>query len=176
VPGIVIVQHMPEQFTLGLRAAAGPAVGQIRRASEASDGDRVIPGRALIAPGGKHLQLQAQRRAVLRGGEGRAAWSAATGPVGGRAVPHRWRTTPAAMPLGIIMTGMGDDGARGLLEMRKAGAITIAQDEASCVVFGMPKEAIKLGAAQQVVPLDDLADLVAGRRRARSGAAAAVAE
>ncbi len=112
----------------------------------------MLPGRALIAPGGRHLLIQ-------RTG---ATYSVAVkdGPLVSRHRPSvdvMFRSAAQAAganALGILMTGMGDDGANGLLEMRRAGAQTIAQDEESCVVFGMPKEAIERGAAAKVVPLD----------------------
>jgi two-component system chemotaxis response regulator CheB len=152
-PGIVIVQHMPEKFT-ALFAQRLDGLCQIE-VKEAQNGDRVRIGRALIAPGGRHMQL-------LRNGafyEVRVA----DGPPVNRHKPSvdvLFRSVArfaGANALGIIMTGMGDDGARGLREMFDAGAATVAQDEKSCVVFGMPKEAIKLGAAGRVVALDGMA-------------------
>lgn len=113
-----------------------------------------MPGRVLIAPGGRHMQLKrsgAQYHVEVR-----------DGPVVNRHRPSvdvLFRSVAEAAgqnALGIIMTGMGDDGARGLLQMRQAGAQTVAEDEASCVVFGMPKEAIRLGAAAEVMPLDHI--------------------
>jgi len=152
-PGIVIVQHMPEAFT-GAFARRLDASSEIE-VKEAADADRVLPGRALIAPGGRHMKL-------IRSGA-QYCVEVMDGPPVNRHRPsvdvlfrsvarHAGRNA-----LGIIMTGMGGDGARGLLEMRNAGARTVAQDEASCVIFGMPKEAIKVGAAQQIVPLDAIA-------------------
>lgn len=148
-PGIVIVQHMPEIFT----AAFALRLGQICRieVKEAADGDRVITGRALIAPGNRHMIL-------VRSG----AHYAVKVTDGALVSRHRpsvdvlFRSVAqAAGPnaVGVIMTGMGDDGAEGLLEMKRAGAATLAQDEATCVVFGMPKEAIDRGAVDEVVPL-----------------------
>jgi two-component system chemotaxis response regulator CheB len=152
-PGIVIVQHMPEKFT----AAFAQRLDSIAEISvqEACDGDRVAPGRVLIAPGGKHMLLK--RSGAYYHVEVK------DGPLVNRHRPSvdvLFRSVAhcaGSNALGVILTGMGDDGARGLKEMRDAGASTLAQDEASCVVFGMPKEAIKLGAAQQVIPLDDVA-------------------
>lgn len=152
-PGIVVVQHMPEKFT----AAFAERLDQICRieVKEAQEGDRVIPGRALIAPGGRHMLLKrsgAQYHVEVR-----------DGPLVNRhrpSVDALFRTVAKCAgknALGIIMTGMGDDGARGLLEMHEAGARTVAQDEASCVVFGMPKEAIKLGGVDKVVSLSLIA-------------------
>ena len=148
--GIVIVQHMPTVFT-AMFAERLNSLCQIE-VLEAKNGDRVLPGRALVAPGGKHM--------MLRRNGAQYAVSVTDGPVVNRHKPSvdvLFRSVAqcaGANALGIIMTGMGDDGARGLLEMHDAGARTIAQDEASCVVFGMPKEAIKLGAADLTMPLD----------------------
>jgi len=152
-PGIAIVQHMPERFTAMYASRLdGICAMNVR---EAKTGDRIERGVALIAPGGKHMQVRKQ------GGQYYA--EVISGPPVNRhcpAVDVLFKTMAdcaGADALGIIMTGMGDDGARGLLAMHQAGARTLAQDEASCVVFGMPKEAIKLGAADSVVPLDRVA-------------------
>jgi two-component system chemotaxis response regulator CheB len=151
--GIVIVQHMPEKFT----AAWANRLNGICdvEVKEAEDGDTVLRGRALIAPGNKHMLLQ-------RSGA-KYYVQVKDGPLVSRHRPSvdvLFRSaahSAGSNAAGIIMTGMGDDGAHGLLEMRNAGAFTVAQDEASCVVFGMPKEAIKLGAAERVLPLGSLA-------------------
>ena len=151
-PAVVIVQHMPPTFT----AAFAKRLDGLCRITvkEAQNNDRVVPGCALIAPGGRHLLIQrsgAQYFVEVR-----------EGPPVSRHCPSvdvLFRSAAkAAGPnaLGIIMTGMGDDGARGLKEMRNAGAHTIAQDEQSCVVFGMPKEAIRMEAVERVMPLDEL--------------------
>lgn len=148
-PGLVIVQHMPELFT----KAFAQRLNQTCRieVKEAEQGDRVREGRALIAPGNRHTLL-------VRNGAHYAV-EVTDGPLISRHRPSvdvLFRSTAkAAGPnaVGVILTGMGDDGAEGLLEMKKAGAATIAQDEATCVVFGMPKEAITRGAADEVVPL-----------------------
>jgi len=149
-PGIVIVQHMPERFT-AMFAERLNAVCEIE-VREARHGDRVIPGLALIAPGGKHMMLGrsgAQYRVEV-----------VDGPLINRHRPsvdvlfRSCAKFAGKNAVGIIMTGMGDDGARGLKEMHDAGAPTIAEDESTCVVFGMPKEAIRLGAVDSVVPLD----------------------
>ncbi len=152
-PGIVIVQHMPEKFTaLFADRLNGLCEIEVR---EAKQGDRVLPGRALIAPGGKHMELT-RSGAIYQ-------VNVFDGPPVNRHKPSvdvLFRSVAQVAgrnALGIIMTGMGDDGARGLLEMSQKGADTLAQDEASCVVFGMPREAIKLGAAKRVVPLDQIA-------------------
>ncbi|MGY2053235.1 protein-glutamate methylesterase/protein-glutamine glutaminase [Methylobacterium sp. JK268] len=152
-PGIVIVQHMPEHFTAAFaRRLDGLCAIAVK---EAEDGDEVCPGRALIAPGGRHLLVQrvgSQYRVAVK-----------DGPLVSRHRPSvdvMFRSAAQAAganALGILMTGMGDDGANGLLEMRRAGAQTLAQDERSCVVFGMPKEAIARGAAMRVVGLDQIA-------------------
>ena len=151
-PGMVIVQHMPEKFT----AAFAERLDRLCQIDvrEAQDNDRVVQGRALIAPGGKHMLLKrsgAQYLVEVRDGP----------PVNRHrpSVDVLFRSVAkvaGSNALGIIMTGMVDDGARGLKEMRDAGAGTIAQDEASCVVFGMPKEAIKLGGAMRTLSLDEI--------------------
>jgi two-component system chemotaxis response regulator CheB len=152
-PGVVIVQHMPEHFTAQF---AQRLDGLCRiHVKEAAPGDSVLRGQALIAPGGRHL--------LLKRSGARYFVDVKDGPLVARHRPSvdvLFRSTARyAGPngVGVIMTGMGDDGARGLLEMKAAGARTIAQDEASCVVFGMPNEAIKLGAVDDVVPLDAIA-------------------
>jgi len=156
-PGIVIVQHMPEKFT-ALFAARLNQICEIEVA-EARNGDRVLPGRALIAPGGRHLQIR-------RSGAQYFA-EVSDGPLVNRHRPSvdvLFRSTAKCAgknSMGIIMTGMGADGARGLKEMHDVGATTYAQDEASCVVFGMPKEAIKLGAVKETVALQNIASLIA---------------
>ncbi len=148
--GIIIVQHMPEKFT-AMFAERLNSLCEIE-VREGKTGDRVIPGRALIAPGGKHMMLKRSGAQYLV--------EVVDGPLVNRHKPSvdvLFRSVAkfaGANALGIIMTGMGDDGARGLKEMHEAGAKTIAQDEASCVVFGMPKEAIKLGGVDQTLPLD----------------------
>ncbi|MTJ81845.1 MAG: chemotaxis response regulator protein-glutamate methylesterase [Telmatospirillum sp.] len=148
-PGIVIVQHMPETFT----AAFARRLDSLCEMSvkEAQDGDTVLRGHVLIAPGNRHTLLQ-------RSGA-RYYVTVKDGPLVSRHRPSvdvLFRSAAhcaGANAVGIIMTGMGDDGANGLLEMRRSGAYTVAQDEESCVVFGMPKEAIARGAAEKVVGL-----------------------
>jgi two-component system chemotaxis response regulator CheB len=151
-PGMVIVQHMPEHFT---RAFAHRLDGLCRvSVKEAENDDTVIRGRALIAPGNKHT--------LLKRSGARYYVEVKDGPLVCRHRPSvdvlfRSASRYAGKnAIGVIMTGMGDDGARGLLEMKEAGAHTIAQDEASCVVFGMPKEAIKLKAVDSVVALKNI--------------------
>ena len=158
-PGIVIVQHMPEKFT-ALFASRLNGLCQIE-VREAKNNDRVIPGLALIAPGGKHMLLK--RSGAYYHVE------VVDGPLVNRHRPSvdvLFRSVAkfaGKNATGIIMTGMGDDGARGLKEMLDAGAPTVAQDEATCVVFGMPKEAIKLGAAKKIVPLHEMHGAILGR-------------
>jgi two-component system chemotaxis response regulator CheB len=152
-PGIVIVQHMPEKFT-GMFAARLDSICQLE-VREAQNGDRVMPGRAMIAPGGRHMMLRRSGAQYIV--------EVADGPLVNRHKPSvdvLFRSVAQVAgrnALGIIMTGMGDDGARGLNEMHQAGARTIAQDEASCVVYGMPKEAVRLGGVDKSVPLDLIA-------------------
>lgn len=155
-PGIVVVQHMPEKFTEAFAHRLDRlSLCEVR---EAKNGDRVRSGRVLIAPGGRHLQLKRSgAQYYVR---------VMDGPPVNRHKPSvdvLFRSVAKVAGKnanGIIMTGMGDDGARGLLEMRQAGAITAAQDEASCVVFGMPKEAIANGAAMHVLPLGDMRNFI----------------
>lgn len=155
--GLVIVQHMPEKFT-GMFAERLNSICQIE-VREAKNGDRVMPGRALIAPGGRHM--------MLRRSGAQYVVEVQDGPLVNRHKPSvdvLFRSVAkfaGANAMGIIMTGMGDDGARGLKEMRDAGAHTIAEDESSCVVFGMPREAIRLGAASQVMPLSRIPAAIA---------------
>jgi two-component system chemotaxis response regulator CheB len=155
-PGVVIVQHMPEKFT-GAFAARLNTICEIE-VLEAKHGDRVIPGRALIAPGGRHMQIRRSGAQYLA--------EVVDGPPVNRHRPSvdvLFRSVAKAAgrnALGVIMTGMGDDGARGLREMHDSGAATIAQDEATCVVYGMPKEAVKLGAADRSLPLTEIAGTI----------------
>ncbi|MGC4060436.1 MAG: chemotaxis response regulator protein-glutamate methylesterase [Aquabacterium sp.] len=149
-PGIVIVQHMPEAFTAAFAQRLN-TVCEIE-VREAKNGDRVHTGLALIAPGGKHLVLE------RNGAQYRVA--VVDGPPVSRHRPSvdvLFRSVARAAgrnALGVIMTGMGDDGARGLKEMRDAGARTLGQDEDSCVVYGMPKEAMRMGGVERELPLD----------------------
>ncbi|GLI39765.1 chemotaxis response regulator protein-glutamate methylesterase [Geobacter hydrogenophilus] len=152
-PPIVIVQHMPEGFT---RAFAQRLDGICRiTVKEAADNDTVLRGRALIAPGNRHT--------LLKRSGARYYVEIKDGPLVSRHRPSvdvLFRSAAryaGKNAVGVIMTGMGDDGASGMKEMRDAGAVTIAQDEATCVVFGMPNEAIKRGGADRVIPLDAIA-------------------
>lgn len=157
-PGIVIVQHMPEKFT-AMFAERLDGLCQIE-VREARNGDRVLPGLALIAPGGRHMMLKRNGAQYVV--------DVADGPLINRHKPSvdvLFRSVAkfaGANALGIIMTGMGDDGARGMKEMHDAGAKTIAQDESSCVVFGMPKEAIKLGGVDQIMALQQIPGAIVG--------------
>jgi two-component system chemotaxis response regulator CheB len=152
-PGIVIVQHMPEKFTAAF-AARLDGLCEIT-VKEAENNDRVVQGRALIAPGGRHV--------VVKRSGAQYFVEVVDGPLVNRHRPSvdvMFRSVAKAAgvnALGVIMTGMGDDGAAGLLEMRTAGARTVAQDEASCVVFGMPKEAIKRGGVEKTLALSAVA-------------------
>jgi two-component system chemotaxis response regulator CheB len=150
--GIVIVQHMPEKFT----AMFAERLNNLCKIEvrEAKDGDRVIPGRALIAPGGMHMMLKRSGAQYYV--------AVADGPVVNRHKPSvdvLFRSVAQIAgrnALGVIMTGMGDDGARGMKEMHDAGAQTVAEDESTCVVFGMPKVAIDMGGVDRIVPLDKI--------------------
>lgn len=155
-PGIVVVQHMPEQFTSAF-AQRLDKLCQVR-VKEAESGDRVIPGQVLIAQGGRHMMLRlsgAQYRVEVK-----------DGPLVSRHRPsvdvlfRSAANAAGANATGIIMTGMGDDGARGLKEMHDAGAYTIGQSEHSCVVYGMPKEAMKLGAVDRELSLEQIPEFI----------------
>lgn len=151
-PGMVIVQHMPEKFT-GAFAARLNSICQIE-VREAVNGDRVLPGRALIAPGGRHM--------LLKRSGAHYHVEVLDGPPVSRHKPSvdvLFRSVAKCAgknALGIIMTGMGDDGAKGMKEMHDMGSKTLAQDEDSCVVYGMPKEAVKLDAVDKILPLMDI--------------------
>jgi two-component system chemotaxis response regulator CheB len=157
-PPVVIVQHMPERFTA---AFAQRLDGLCRvRVAEAASGDPLRPGQALIAPGDRHL--------VLRRTGSSYHVEVLEGPYVARHRPSvdvLFRSAAQAAggnALGILLTGMGDDGARGLLEMKQAGARTLAQDEATSVVFGMPREALRMGATDRALPLDKFAGEIVG--------------
>ncbi len=155
-PGTVIVQHMPEHFTRSFADRLNTLCAM--EVKEAEEGERVIPGKALIATGNRHMLLRrsgAMYYVQVKGGP----------------LVHHQRPSVEVLfnsvaqyagknAVGVILTGMGADGAAGLLKMKEQGAATIAQDEKSCVVFGMPREAIKLGAAEQVVPLEQVAQKI----------------
>jgi two-component system chemotaxis response regulator CheB len=156
-PGVIIVQHMPEHFTTSFAERLNSLSKMTVK--EAVHGDTVMPGRVLLAPGNRHMLLQ-------RSGA-RYYVQIQDGPLVSRHRPSvdvLFRSAAryaGRNAVGVIMTGMGDDGAKGMLEMKEAGAATIAQDEKSCVVFGMPKVAIDLGGVDQVVALDKIAKTVA---------------
>jgi two-component system chemotaxis response regulator CheB len=148
-PGIMVVQHMPEQFTASLAARLNTLCDM--EVMEAKDGDRVMQGRVLIAPGGKHMQLErsgAQYRVKVSDGPPVKRHRPSVDVLMKSVAQQAGRNA-----IGLLLTGMGDDGALGLLDMKQAGAVTAAQDEATSVVWGMPAEAVKLGAASQVLPL-----------------------
>lgn len=155
-PAIAIVQHMPEKFTRSFAQRLDSLCAiEVR---EARDGDRMLPGLALIAPGGRHMLVKRSGAQYLV--------EVKDGPLVSRHRPSvdvLFRSAAAQAgrnALAVIMTGMGDDGARGLKELRESGARTCAQDEESCVVFGMPKEAIRMGGVDQVIGLDEIPRVV----------------
>jgi len=163
-PGIVLVQHMPEKFTAAF-AARLDSVCEVA-VKEAKNGDRVQPGQVLVAPGGKHMRLNrsgAQYHVEVL-----------DGPLVNRHRPSvnvLFRSVAKCAgknALGVIMTGMGDDGAAGLLEMRNVGAHTLAQDEETCVVYGMPREAVKCGAVEKSVPLSAIGREILSESYSRS--------
>jgi two-component system chemotaxis response regulator CheB len=162
-PATLIAQHIPPEFSRAFANRLNETCAM--QVKEAEDGDTLRPGVAMVAPGDFHL--------VARKGGGRTFVNVKTGPRVCYQRPsvdvlfHSVAETAGPKAVGVLLTGMGNDGAQGLLRMRQAGARTIAQDEASCVVFGMPREAIALGAAEQVVSLASVADalLAAAARR-----------
>jgi len=155
-PGILITQHMPEGFTKSF-AARLDTLSRMR-VKEAEDGERVLPGHAYIAPGHSHLLVQ-------RSGARYLVRLSQSEPVNRHrpSVDVLFRSVAehaGANAIGVILTGMGKDGAQGMLDMHLAGAYTLAQDEASCVVFGMPKEAIAIGAVDEVASIEDMPALL----------------
>ena len=158
-PGILITQHMPETFTKSF-ADRLDTLCKIR-VKEAEHRERILPGHAYIAPGHSHLLLQRSGANYMTALD--------QGPPVNRHRPsvdvlfHSAAQVAGRNAVGVILTGMGKDGAQGMLEMRDAGGYNFAQDEASCVVFGMPKEAIKVGGVHEVVPLSEMAAHVMGR-------------
>lgn len=155
-PGIVIVQHMPERFTRSFALRLNDLCKiEVR---EAADNDRVVPGTALIAPGNKHM--------VLRRSGATYCVEVKDGPLVKRQRPsvevlfNSVAKYAGANAIGVILTGMGSDGADGMLKMKHNGAVNIAQDEKTCVVFGMPNEAIKAGAVDRVLPLSKIPEAV----------------
>jgi len=161
--GLAVVQHMPAGFTAAFAQRLDETCAiEVR---EAKDGDAVCTGLALIAPGNHHLS-------IVRRGDGFAV-QVRTGPAVNRHRPsvdvlfRSVASVAGARATGALLTGMGDDGADGLLEMRRAGAATLAQDEASCVVYGMPKEAVRRGAVETVAPLGRIPQLILKATKAR---------
>ncbi|WP_211233949.1 protein-glutamate methylesterase/protein-glutamine glutaminase [Chitinilyticum litopenaei] len=160
-PAIAIVQHMPENLT----ASLARRLDQLCQISvkEAAHGDRLRAGQALISPGGKHLIIKRQGNAYLA--------DVVSGPAVSRHCPsvdvlfRSGARSAGRNATGLLLTGIGDDGAKGLKEMREAGAHTVAQDAASCVVFGMPKEAIRIDAAVEILPLDAMARVIEAQLR-----------
>lgn len=162
-PGLVIVQHMPEHFT----ASFAQRLNSLCKIAvhEAEDGDMVQRGQALIAPGNHHMLLKRQGMDYYV--------EIKDGPLVSRHRPSvdvLFRSAAryaGKNAIGIIMTGMGDDGAKGMKEMHDAGSFNIAQDEASCIVYGMPCEAVKVGAVDKIVPLSDIAQTMLGNAKIR---------
>jgi two-component system chemotaxis response regulator CheB len=164
-PAVMITQHMPPGFT---RSYAARLAGLCRiRVAEATDGERVLPGHAYIAPGGFHMSVErsgANYIARVRDGEPvnrhkpsvEVLFQSAARVVGRNAV-------------GVMLTGMGGDGAAAMREMREAGAWNVSQDEASCVVYGMPREAVAHGAVHEVLPLSRIAERLIERLRQNAG-------
>lgn len=155
-PGVVIVQHMPEKFTASFAAR----LDQLCRINvkEAEQNDSVIRGQALIAPGNRHMLLKrsgARYFVEIRDGPLVCRHRPSVDVLFRSAARYAGRNA-----VGVIMTGMGDDGARGMLEMKEAGATNLGQDETSCVVFGMPAEALRLGGVDRMLPLGRIADEV----------------
>ncbi len=152
-PGILVVQHMPANFTTSFAKRLNELSAITIR--EARDGDSLVNGMALIAPGNYHM--------LLKRSGARYYVQIKDGPLIHHQRPaidvlfHSVSTYAGGNAVGVILTGMGSDGALGLLKMKEAGARTVVQDEKSCIVFGMPKEAIKLGAAEKVLPLQNIA-------------------
>lgn len=167
-PGTVIAQHIPPAFSAMFAQRLDGLCAL--RVMEAADGDHIVPGHVYIAPGGQHLMVERDgARYVCRLNDGPAVnRHKPSVDVMFRSIAQN--VGPNA--LGVILTGMGDDGARGLKEMRDAGAPTIAQDEASSVVWGMPGEAVKRGGAASVLPLGDIAPALCSRITASPGARA----
>ncbi|HWI12824.1 MAG TPA: chemotaxis protein CheB, partial [Burkholderiales bacterium] len=166
-PGILVTQHMPEAFTKSF----ADRLNHLCRIDvrEAKDGDRVLPGHAYIAPGHSHLLLK-------RSGANYVTELSDAPPVNRHrpSVDVLFRSAAnfaGRNAIGVILTGMGKDGAAGMLEMKQAGAYNFAQDEASCVVYGMPKEAVAVGAVDDIAPLHDIARRVLAHLTTMGGAA-----
>jgi two-component system, chemotaxis family, protein-glutamate methylesterase/glutaminase len=153
-PGTVVVQHMPAQFTGEFAKRLNSLCAM--RVAEATDGEEVLSGKALIAPGGRHLLLQRHGATYVVRLRDMPAVNHHRPSVD--VMMHSVAKAAGSNAVGVILTGMGSDGAKGLLAMREAGAHTIAQDEETSIVYGMPKEAAALGGAAEVLPLDEIAD------------------
>lgn len=155
-PPVVVVQHMPEMFTRAFAQRLDSILGL--SVKEAEDGDQLVRGQVLVAPGSHHMLIKRKGKDYFA--------EIKEGPLVNRHRPSvdvLFRSVARVAgknAIGIIMTGMGDDGARGMLEMKQAGAFTIAQDEKSCVVYGMPKEAVKLNAIDKILSLEAIAGVV----------------
>ncbi len=155
-PGVVVVQHMPEAFTESF-AKRLDSVSQVH-IKQAEDGDLIETGKVLIAPGGKHM--------LVRNHGGKLSAIVKEGPLVSRHRPsvdvlfRSAAQAAAKQTLGIIMTGMGDDGASGMKEMFDAGAFTVAQDEKTCVIFGMPAVAISKGGVRRISPLQQIPEII----------------
>lgn len=152
-PGTIIVQHMPVQFTAEFAKRLDSLCAM--RVAEATDGEEVLAGKALVAPGGRHMLLQRVGATYVVRLKDMPAVNHHRPSVD--VMMHSVAKAAGANAVGVILTGMGSDGARGLLAMREAGAHTIAQDEETSIVYGMPKEAAALGGAAQVLPLEEIA-------------------
>ena len=155
-PPILVVQHIPPVFSRALAERLNK--GCALEVKEAADGDAVIPGQVLIAPGDFHM--------TYRTNGGRRAVAVVSGPRIGYQRPsvdvlfESVVSSKAKRVIGVLLTGMGTDGANGLLSLKRTGAYTIAQNEATCVVYGMPREAARLGAASAILPLEDIAQAI----------------
>lgn len=168
-PGVLIVQHIPPEFSRAFAARLNDNCPMEVR--EAKEGDALHPGLALVAPGDCHMVLRRNRGAYfvsVRGGP-RVCYQRPSVDVLFLSVAE----TAGAESVGVLLTGMGSDGARGLLKMRQAGGRTIVQDEATCVVFGMPREAVSLGAAEQILSLSSIPPAILARPARRQAASSA---
>jgi two-component system chemotaxis response regulator CheB len=165
-PGIVIVQHMPPGFTQMFAERLNQLCPMEVR--EAKTGDRVLPGRVLIAPGGMHMRVK--RSGGIYEVECREGEKVSGHCPSVDVLMHSVAEEAGANALGVMLTGMGSDGAEGMLAMRRKGARTVAQDERTCVVFGMPKVAFEKGGAERLLPLDAIPDAVLGCLEGKGGA------
>jgi two-component system, chemotaxis family, protein-glutamate methylesterase/glutaminase len=164
IPPILITQHMPPLFTAQFAERLNATCSFLVK--EAADGDEVLPGRILIAPGDFHMQLVRAPRGGMQVQLDQGPTVCYQRPAVDVMFASVARESPDGS-LGILLTGMGADGARGLLAMRQSGCRTIAQDENSCVVFGMPREAVRVGGAESVLPLDGMARAITLGQRSR---------